>query len=370
MEHPESAIQCRNSDFLAKCEPPKLSAQRQRQRQREGPQLTESSFGAGTISSTNAPDGSQLSARVTEPFLSRWRVVLFAVGALLVVLGIAWVFLGPSIVHQVIFAENNHPGWEGENGPLLPDEVKDLARSTADLTTGTDWRLLLPIFLLVGAGAALIAAVSTLPRQWEARRSWRAQLYAASVGAIVLGSALVLIGVAAPDANGWFHLFGGYSDDIWVPVLVVGVLLLVGGIVARAKVSFTPTPHERAERAAALDEMRRSQGIEVQAEQIKQYEQAYTVAHNGELPPASATPILIQSPGPSRTNTMSILALIFGFLGSLLGIVFGHIALSQIKRTGEGGRGFAVAGLIVGYIQIGAAVVFLIVFAVLLATQG
>ncbi|MQY05336.1 DUF4190 domain-containing protein [Actinomadura macrotermitis] len=39
----------------------------------------------------------------------------------------------------------------------------------------------------------------------------------------------------------------------------------------------------------------------------------------------------------------------FGVLG-VLGIIFGHIAQSQIKRTGEGGSGMAMAGLVMGYI--------------------
>ena len=33
-----------------------------------------------------------------------------------------------------------------------------------------------------------------------------------------------------------------------------------------------------------------------------------------------------------------------------LGIVFGHISLSQIKQTGEEGRGLAVAGLVISYV--------------------
>lgn len=33
-----------------------------------------------------------------------------------------------------------------------------------------------------------------------------------------------------------------------------------------------------------------------------------------------------------------------------LGVIFGHVAISQINKTGEGGRGLATAGLIIGYI--------------------
>jgi hypothetical protein len=36
------------------------------------------------------------------------------------------------------------------------------------------------------------------------------------------------------------------------------------------------------------------------------------------------------------TNVMSILSLVFAFVFAPLGIVFGHIAKKQIRRTGEG----------------------------------
>lgn len=59
-------------------------------------------------------------------------------------------------------------------------------------------------------------------------------------------------------------------------------------------------------------------------------------------------PIYQQSAPPS-TNVFAILALVLGILTGFFGIVFGHIALSQIKRTGQAGYGMALAGLIIGY---------------------
>jgi uncharacterized protein DUF4190 len=53
------------------------------------------------------------------------------------------------------------------------------------------------------------------------------------------------------------------------------------------------------------------------------------------------------APASQQTNTMAILSLIFAFVFAPLGIVFGFIARSQIKRTGEGGDGLALAGLII-----------------------
>jgi len=60
------------------------------------------------------------------------------------------------------------------------------------------------------------------------------------------------------------------------------------------------------------------------------------------------------------TNTLAILALVLSFVVSLGGIICGHIALSQIKRTGEGGRGLALAGLIIGYVITGFFVLYFI----------
>ncbi|MGW0158525.1 peptidylprolyl isomerase [Mycobacterium sp. NPDC003323] len=55
-------------------------------------------------------------------------------------------------------------------------------------------------------------------------------------------------------------------------------------------------------------------------------------------------------PASRPTNSLAVAALICGILIAPLGIVFGHISLRQIKRTGEEGRGMAIAGLVVGYL--------------------
>ncbi|PII85706.1 hypothetical protein BMH25_01630 [Leucobacter sp. OLCALW19] len=47
---------------------------------------------------------------------------------------------------------------------------------------------------------------------------------------------------------------------------------------------------------------------------------------------------------------MAIIAFIASFFIPLLGIILGHISLSQIKRTGENGRGLGLAGTIIGYV--------------------
>jgi uncharacterized protein DUF4190 len=64
------------------------------------------------------------------------------------------------------------------------------------------------------------------------------------------------------------------------------------------------------------------------------------------------------------TNTMAILALVFAFLFWPLAIVFGHTARKQIARTGEGGRGMATAGLVIGYLGLAAAVLLVLILVV------
>lgn len=75
--------------------------------------------------------------------------------------------------------------------------------------------------------------------------------------------------------------------------------------------------------------------------------------------------------GPPATNQLAQVALICSLaglltgLGAIAGVICGHIALSQIRRSpGTGGRGLAIAALWVGYALIAlfiAAVVFAIV---------
>jgi hypothetical protein len=62
---------------------------------------------------------------------------------------------------------------------------------------------------------------------------------------------------------------------------------------------------------------------------------------------------------PQRTNSMAIAALVCSLVFAPLGIIFGHIALAQINRTREEGRGMAIAGLVIGYLFTGFLVLYL-----------
>ncbi|MET0765803.1 MAG: DUF4190 domain-containing protein [Blastococcus sp.] len=74
------------------------------------------------------------------------------------------------------------------------------------------------------------------------------------------------------------------------------------------------------------------------------------------------------SPGagfqPQKTNTMAILGLVFAFVFSPLGLVFSAVGLSQIKKRREGGRGLAIAGLVLSILFL---LVSIFLFVVVLA---
>jgi hypothetical protein len=113
-----------------------------------------------------------------------------------------------------------------------------------------------------------------------------------------------------------------------------------------------------------------------------------------ELPPVSQMP---QAPSPDaplppptpalpplpRTSGLAIASLVLGttslaafwcccgqgFVPSVLGVIFGHVALAQIKRS-QGrldGRGLAIAGAVTGYLGIAIHILMLLLFLVAMA---
>jgi hypothetical protein len=64
-------------------------------------------------------------------------------------------------------------------------------------------------------------------------------------------------------------------------------------------------------------------------------------------------------------NGMAIASMVLGILwvywiGSILALVFGYVALNQIKTRNENGRGMAVAGVVLGWVGAGTLVLVLI----------
>jgi hypothetical protein len=85
-------------------------------------------------------------------------------------------------------------------------------------------------------------------------------------------------------------------------------------------------------------------------------------------------PVYAPPPMAPSTNGLAIASLVCSLLFiSIVAIILGHIALSQINRSGgmQAGRGLALAGLIIGYIELAFGVLFtlLIIIGAIAASQ-
>ncbi len=75
-----------------------------------------------------------------------------------------------------------------------------------------------------------------------------------------------------------------------------------------------------------------------------------------------------QPPAPpqGKLNGLAITSMVLGivwiyWIGSILAVIFGHIALNQIKKDpAQKGRGFAVAGVALGWTGVGILVLLII----------
>jgi hypothetical protein len=78
-----------------------------------------------------------------------------------------------------------------------------------------------------------------------------------------------------------------------------------------------------------------------------------------EMPPVNVSPVAAAADMPAgspRNNQFAMASLVLSiswvfFIGSILGVIFGHLAMQQIRESEgrEVGRGNAMIGLIVGY---------------------
>ena len=75
--------------------------------------------------------------------------------------------------------------------------------------------------------------------------------------------------------------------------------------------------------------------------------------------PASSAPASApaESTHPVAVESTALLGFVFAFVLAPLGIVFSHLALREIGRTGAAGRGYARAGLVIGYAVVALAAV-------------
>jgi len=92
------------------------------------------------------------------------------------------------------------------------------------------------------------------------------------------------------------------------------------------------------------------------------YQQPAPPAYGAQqpAPPAYGQPYG-QPTGPDKYNVLAIVSFVSSFFISLVAVITGHIALSQIGKTGEKGRGLAIAGLVLGYLGILTGIIILVV---------
>ena len=75
-------------------------------------------------------------------------------------------------------------------------------------------------------------------------------------------------------------------------------------------------------------------------------------------PPPAPAPQPAPTPAPAsgapeKWNVLSIVAFVIVFFGfSLVSIILGFIGLSQVKKTGERGRGLALWAIVLGFVSI------------------
>jgi Domain of unknown function (DUF1707)/Domain of unknown function (DUF4190) len=84
-----------------------------------------------------------------------------------------------------------------------------------------------------------------------------------------------------------------------------------------------------------------------------------------------ATPVAKVNPLAIASLACGLAQFVFGPLATIPAIVLGHVARSQIKRTGEQGAGLALAGLILGWVVVSLVLVVIVVgLAIAAGTHG
>jgi hypothetical protein len=61
-------------------------------------------------------------------------------------------------------------------------------------------------------------------------------------------------------------------------------------------------------------------------------------------------------------NTLAVVSLASAIsgIGALIAVITGHIAMAQIKRSGESGRTMALTGTVLGYVHLAGWIIFLV----------
>lgn len=62
------------------------------------------------------------------------------------------------------------------------------------------------------------------------------------------------------------------------------------------------------------------------------------------------------------SNTMALVGFVMSFFNCTIGLILSIIGMNQIKKTGEPGKGFALAGIIISSISLVFTIIFVIVY--------
>ncbi|MDR1189346.1 MAG: DUF4190 domain-containing protein [Bifidobacteriaceae bacterium] len=97
-------------------------------------------------------------------------------------------------------------------------------------------------------------------------------------------------------------------------------------------------------------------------------------------PPAYAPYLAVTPPQATAKNGWGVASLILSiagvtvifslFIGSILGIIFGHLGLHAVRQGTANNRGVTLAGLIVGYVGLGLSIIFWVVIIGLLGMSS
>jgi hypothetical protein len=124
------------------------------------------------------------------------------------------------------------------------------------------------------------------------------------------------------------------------------------------------TPHQQDTQAGGIgsfssnvifDSTPEQLGLHVEGRDECDHFSAATQGRNQKMStPENAQPVNFPPVTGVRTNALAVISLVTSVLGlGLVGVITGHIGLSQIKTSHEQGRGLALAGVIVGYVGVG-----------------
>lgn len=167
---------------------------------------------------------------------------------------------------------------------------------------------------------------------------WRTAVVAWSVAVVVLALPLGSVVLVIPA----IQLAG---DALFSAGLIGALVLAVGGFVGAVLALLAAV---KASRAAGLD---RTDAAAGSLPEVPTGGPSVVASEGGgpAVQVAVPAPAAVAAPG-TTTNTLAVLSLVVGALTGLPGAVLGHVALHQIRTTGERGRHLAIAGMSVGYV--------------------